>query len=222
MKLKKGDNVLVIAGKDRGRSAKILRSLPKEGKIIVDGMNLKRKHVKPKREGEKGQVVPVPAAVEGVDALVQGRADVTFFSLNGAKVREADAAVGVRHLTADCSPEGDKRVRQAVPGYYTRILKAGTAMAVVEDTCVVAFDLYLTTYKGLPDPVVATVLKAIWENIDKLPPFHPTFKDWTRERAVSADVTIPYHPGAIKFYKEQGAWKSEMDQVQQKLLAVNP
>jgi hypothetical protein len=89
------------------------------------------------------KVVPVPAVNEGVDALVQGRADVTEFALNGAKVKEADAAVGVRHISIDCSPEGEKRLRASVPGYYPRIIKAGTATAVVEDTCVIAYDLHL-------------------------------------------------------------------------------
>lgn len=60
MKLKKSDTVLIISGKDKGRTAKILRSLPKMGKILVDGMNLKAKHVRPKKQGEKGQVVKVP------------------------------------------------------------------------------------------------------------------------------------------------------------------
>jgi len=63
MKVKKGDNVLIIAGKDKGRTAKILKSLPKEGKILVEGINLKKKHVRPKREGEKGQIVQVPAPI---------------------------------------------------------------------------------------------------------------------------------------------------------------
>ncbi len=61
MKVKKGDNVLIITGKDKGKTAKVLRSLPKEGKILVDGVNLKAKHSKPKKQGEKGQVVRVPA-----------------------------------------------------------------------------------------------------------------------------------------------------------------
>ncbi len=64
MKLKKGDNVLIISGKDKGRTAKILRSLVKEKMILVEGINMKRKHIKPKKEGEKGQVVPVPAPME--------------------------------------------------------------------------------------------------------------------------------------------------------------
>lgn len=62
MKLKKGDTVLVIAGKDRGRAAKIIKSIPKEGRILVEGINLKSRHVRPKRQGEKGQVVKLPAS----------------------------------------------------------------------------------------------------------------------------------------------------------------
>jgi TRAP transporter TAXI family solute receptor len=167
-------------------------------------------------------VVPVPAVNDGVDALVQGRAEVTAGALNMAKIREADASVGVRHLPIDCSPEGDKRVRQAVPGYYTRVVKAGGAVAVVEDTCTVAYDIYFATHKAASDQLVIGILKAIWDNSEKLPPIHPGFKEWTNDRAASADVTMPYHPAAIKFYQEKGAWKKEMDQAQQKLLALNP
>lgn len=168
------------------------------------------------------KVVPVPAVNDGIDALVQGRADVTTGALNMAKIREADASVGVRHLTIDCSPEGDRRIRQAVPGYYTRIVKAGGGAAVVEDTCMVAYDIHFATHKAASDQLVTAILKAIWDNEEKLKPIHPGFREWTRDRAASADVTIPYHPGAIKFYQEKGAWKKEMDQAQQKLLTQNP
>ncbi len=168
------------------------------------------------------KVVPVPAVNESVDALVQGRADVGTHALNSAKIREADATVGVRHLSIDCSPQGEERLRKSVPGYYPRWIKAGGAAAIVEDTCVVAYDIYLTTHKGAPDPVVATVLKAIWDNVDKLPPQHPTFKEWTRERAVDPEVTVPYHPAAVQFYKERGTWSPKMDEAQRKLLALSP
>src|SRR5438067_1822702 len=59
------------------------------------------------------RVVPVPAVNDGVDALVQGRADVTEHALGSAKVKEADSAVGVRHVSIDCSPEGERRLRAA-------------------------------------------------------------------------------------------------------------
>jgi large subunit ribosomal protein L24 len=64
MKVKKGDNVLIIAGKDKGRTAKIIRSFPRDLKVLVEGINLKKKHVRPKKEGEKGQVVDIPAPLD--------------------------------------------------------------------------------------------------------------------------------------------------------------
>ena len=168
------------------------------------------------------KVVPVPAVNDGVDALVQGRADVTQHALNSAKVKEADAAVGVRHLSDDCSPEGEKRLRTAVPGYYPRIVKGGSATGVIDDTCFIAYDTYFAAGKSVPDAVVEAALKALYDHNAELGPIHPMLKEWTKERGVDPDVTIPYHPGAIRFYKERGLWKPAMDQVQQKLLSLNP
>jgi TRAP transporter TAXI family solute receptor len=164
------------------------------------------------------KVVPVPAVNDGIDALVQGRADVTTGAMNMAKIREADAAVGVRHLSIDCSPEGDKRTRAAVPGYYTRLVKSGGGAAVVEDTCMVAYDIYFAAPHTAPDNLVTTVLKAVWDNEAKLKPVHPGFTEWTKERAVDVDATIPYHPAAAQFYREQRAWPAKMDEAQKKLL----
>ena len=59
MKIKKEDTVLIISGKDRGKKGKVLKALPKERKIIVEGVNLVRKHRRPKKEGEKGQIVEI-------------------------------------------------------------------------------------------------------------------------------------------------------------------
>jgi uncharacterized protein len=171
---------------------------------------------------EDVKIVPVPGVNEGIDALVQGRADVTLCALDAAKVKEADAAVGVRHLSIDCSAQGEKRLRAAVPGYYPHWLKRGQATAIVEDTCVNAYDIYLTGHKGLDDRVISAVLKSIWDNIEKLPPLHPSFKDWTRQRAVDADATLPYHPAAIPFFKERSAWPASMDEAQRRLLSLNP
>ena len=171
---------------------------------------------------EDVKIVPVPAVNEGVDALVQGRADVSLSAVDAAKVKEADAAVGVRHISLDCSPEGEKRLREAVPGYYPHWLKRGQATAIVEDTCVNAYDIYLTGHKAAAERLVNTVVKNIWDNVDKLPPLHPGFKEWTRQRAVSPDVTIPYHPAAVQFYKERGVWPANMDEAQRKVLSLNP
>jgi uncharacterized protein len=159
---------------------------------------------------------------DGVDAIVQGRADVTNHAIGAAKIREADAAVGVRYLSLDCSPQGEERVRKAVPGYYLTTVKSGAFTAVVGDTCVLTYDIYFVGHKALRGEVVQGTLKAIWDNIDKLPPLNPQFKEWTRERAVAADVTVAYHPAAVQFYREKGVWTAKMDEAQKKLLALNP
>ena len=168
------------------------------------------------------KVVPVPAVNEGVDALVQGRADVTTHAIGTAKVKEADAAIGIRYIPLDCSKQGEARIKKAVPGYYLSIVKAGSSTGIVEDTCAYTYDIYLVAPKTLPDPVVRNVLQAIWVNVEKLPQFHPSFAEWTKARAVDAEVTLPYHPAAAGFFKENGVWPANMDEAQKRLLAMKP
>lgn len=73
MKIKKGDNVLIIKGKDRGKIGKIIKVLPKENKVIIEGLNLVKKHIKPRRQGEKGKIVeiPRPISVSNVKLICQ-------------------------------------------------------------------------------------------------------------------------------------------------------
>ena len=61
MKIKKGDTVLILSGKDRGRTGKIGKVFPKRKKIIIDGINIVKKHVRPRKQNQKGEVVEVPA-----------------------------------------------------------------------------------------------------------------------------------------------------------------
>ncbi|MDP2864500.1 MAG: 50S ribosomal protein L24 [bacterium] len=60
MKIKKGDTVLIISGKDKGRKSKILQVLSKEQKIVIEGVNIRKKHIKPRKTGEKGQIIETP------------------------------------------------------------------------------------------------------------------------------------------------------------------
>lgn len=63
MKIKKSDQVLIISGKDRGKKGKVLEALPEGGRIVVEGVNIRKKHVRPKKSGEKGQIVEIPASI---------------------------------------------------------------------------------------------------------------------------------------------------------------
>ncbi len=63
MKIRKNDTVKIIQGKDKGKKGKIIRVLPKENKIVVEGLNLVIKHVRPKRENEKGQKIKMAVSL---------------------------------------------------------------------------------------------------------------------------------------------------------------
>jgi len=56
--------VLVISGKDRGRKGKVIKAFPKERKIVVEGINLRKKHVRARREGRKGEIIEFPAPLD--------------------------------------------------------------------------------------------------------------------------------------------------------------
>ncbi|MVB12626.1 50S ribosomal protein L24 [Caprobacter fermentans] len=61
--VKTGDTVIVLNGKDRGKKGKVLQVSPKEGKVIVEGINMVSKHVKPRKMGEEGGIVKAEGAL---------------------------------------------------------------------------------------------------------------------------------------------------------------
>ena len=61
--VKTGDTVMIMSGKERGKSGKVLAVSPKEGKLIVEGRNMVSKHVKPRRMGEAGGIVKAEGAM---------------------------------------------------------------------------------------------------------------------------------------------------------------
>ncbi|HEY4494221.1 MAG TPA: 50S ribosomal protein L24 [Candidatus Paceibacterota bacterium] len=59
MHIKKGDNVIILAGKDKGKKGKIVRVLVSDNKVIVEGANMMKKHQRPRRSNEKGSMIDV-------------------------------------------------------------------------------------------------------------------------------------------------------------------
>ena len=75
MKIKKGDNVIVIAGKDNGKTGKVIKAFPKENLVIVEGINKIKKHQRPAKSGAKGQVIEksMPMNVSNVMIMEGGK-----------------------------------------------------------------------------------------------------------------------------------------------------
>ena len=63
MNVKKGDTVVVLSGKDRGKQGKVLGTVPADGKVVVEGINMVTCHVKPRKQGETGGIVKREAAL---------------------------------------------------------------------------------------------------------------------------------------------------------------
>lgn len=61
MKIHKGDNVKIISGNDKGKSGKVLAVLPARSSVIIENLNMKKKHVRPRAQGQKGELVRIPA-----------------------------------------------------------------------------------------------------------------------------------------------------------------
>ncbi len=70
MKLKKGDKVKILSGKDKNREGKILNVFPLVNKILVEGINLRKKHRRARKEGEKGSIISFPAPFDASKAML--------------------------------------------------------------------------------------------------------------------------------------------------------
>jgi len=64
MKIKKNDTVLIISGKNKGKKGKVLEAFPVQNKIVVEGVNIAKKHRRPKQEKEKGQVIELTKPID--------------------------------------------------------------------------------------------------------------------------------------------------------------
>jgi large subunit ribosomal protein L24 len=63
MKIQKNDNVIILAGKDKGKKGKVLRVLPESEKVIVEGLNIVKRHQKSRQDGKAGEVFSIPAPI---------------------------------------------------------------------------------------------------------------------------------------------------------------
>ncbi|MFA6184123.1 MAG: 50S ribosomal protein L24 [Parcubacteria group bacterium] len=70
MRIKKDDKVKIIAGKDAGKKGKVLNIFRSNGKIVVEGINIIKKHVRPKKDGEKGQRVEIAVPIDVSNAML--------------------------------------------------------------------------------------------------------------------------------------------------------
>lgn len=74
MRIRKGDTVQVIAGKDKGKTGEVLRTLPSDNRVVVQGVNMRTRHVKPSQEGESGRIVTEEASLHASNVMLYSTA----------------------------------------------------------------------------------------------------------------------------------------------------
>jgi large subunit ribosomal protein L24 len=93
MKIKKGDNVVVISGKDKGREGEVVRALPSANKVVVNNINTAKKHQKPRKQNQQAGIIDVdmPIDVSNVMLLHKGKPTRVGYKIqaDGTKVRVA-------------------------------------------------------------------------------------------------------------------------------------
>lgn len=173
------------------------------------------------------QKVPVADTNTGLAALREKRVDAAFTGLpTVAGFLEVHQAVGLRALNLADTPANEinniskefkNQMQSIYPGTEPVVYKGGF---VEEDTILIKYPLVLIASAKLSDEVAYEVTKTLFENYEKLKPTFVWFQTWEPKRMFNNNPSVPYHEGAVKYFKEQGLWNNEIEQRQQELLKL--
>jgi TRAP transporter TAXI family solute receptor len=155
-------------------------------------------------------VKQVPAAnpIESARAVMEGRADSGDLAVGAPIATEAVAKVKARWLPLDPSPEAVKRMKEFVEVAYVKEVPGGIHIGV-------------PARQDISEAAIYELTKAIWEHNAELVN-KPGLFEWTTDTFLTKEPRLPYHTGAIKFYKEKGLWTKDMEEFQRAVLAEKP
>ncbi|MCC6201837.1 MAG: TAXI family TRAP transporter solute-binding subunit [Gammaproteobacteria bacterium] len=153
----------------------------------------------------------VAHVVQSIDALIEGRVDVAVSALGIAATQRAQASIpgGIRAL--ELGALGDDAFLAAhMPGTRVAIANPGPNMAGVERPMrVIAYDGYLDTSRHSDEALIYRVTRTLHRNWQALQQDYPALRALPADALVTADSPVPYHPGAIRYYREVGLWPAQ-------------
>jgi uncharacterized protein len=142
---------------------------------------------------------------DGVRNVPEGKVDAAFTAVGIGVVEEANAMEAIRFLSM---PNTDA-ANQILGRYGASVVKSDSAAGIKGDTYVIGYPLQLVSSAKVSDKTVAALLKAWWDNLTEIQSIHPLLKRWTKETQAIVNFTVPYHSGAVRFYKEVGLWTAK-------------
>ena len=104
--------------------------------------------------------------------------------------------------------------RIAFPGARIETVPAEAAPGVPAPTPLMTYDAYLLTNSALEPRAAAAIVQSLWDHNEELVTSHRSLAGFTNANAVTDLPIVPYHPGAIEFFRAKGAWTEETDRRQ--------
>jgi TRAP transporter TAXI family solute receptor len=144
---------------------------------------------------------------DAIRAVPEGKVDATFAAIGIGINEEANAMEPIRFLSLPAGESSNKILAK----YGGAIVRQDPTAGIRGDTDVIGYALHVASSTKISDRTVSTLLKAWWDNIAELHTIHPQFKRWTKDVQAITNFTVPYHSGAVKFYKEAGVWTPKHD-----------
>jgi uncharacterized protein len=162
--------------------------------------------------------VPVTDTMTGLNLLKERQLDATSGATAIAAVQELHSTVGIRALPFIETKESLEKLQELLPGSEIGTLKAGTTPYITEDVKTIWHWTSWCARSTLQEGATYVIVKTLWENYKEVRPYHKWLSQFSADTMFNKAPTIPYHAGAIKFYKEKGLWTAQMDKLQEHLL----
>jgi TRAP transporter TAXI family solute receptor len=145
---------------------------------------------------------------QSVDALKDGKVDAFFWN-GGIPTAAILDLVNTQGITAKILPLDDMLPaleRRYGKGLYYRIVIPAATYRMAADVPVIAVANLLVVNESMPEPLAHDITRILFEQQPTLATIHPQAKELSVDRAL-AGASIPFHPGAIRYYRERGVWK---------------
>jgi TRAP transporter TAXI family solute receptor len=144
---------------------------------------------------------------DGVRAVAEGKVDGSISALGIGLIEEVNAIEPIRFINLPNTEAANKILEP----YGAKVVKSDPTTGVKGETHVIGYPLHLVTSSKVGEKAVYTIVKSWWDNLAELQTLHPLFKRWQKEHQALTNFTVPYHPGAVKFYREVGVWTAKHD-----------
>ena len=156
-------------------------------------------------------IVPVPQVglVQSWRALMAGKVDWVIAAGGSGFVKQMNAKIdgGVRHISFPNTPEALEKMHKYFPKSDWEIVQPRKGLTgVIEPTNFVSYDYTLWTYANLSDDIVYKVTKVMHTQVKQLKEGGPLWRTYQADKRLAKPQGHPYHPGAVKYYKEAGLW----------------